>query len=291
MNDLLFSLPENQDLWNALLQHDHFEAGHATFRHFPDGESYVRILSDVRQKKIGIIGSLNQPDEKAMMLYFFSKLVRQSGAKSVTLVAPYLGYMRQDKAFHPGEAVTSDLFAELLSQWFDRLITIDPHLHRHHQLSEIYSIPTLVLHAAPLVVSYLQSHIPKPVIVGPDEESKQWVSAIATKANCPFLVLKKERLGDRQVRVSVPDARKFKDHTPVLIDDIISTGRTMIETSRHLQEHGIPPPACIGIHGIFAGNAWQELQDTGVKTIITTNTIPHPTNALDVSGLLANSLY
>jgi ribose-phosphate pyrophosphokinase len=104
------------------------------------------------------------------------------------------------------------------------------------------------------------------------------------------LVLKKERLGDKEVRVSIPDAEKFRGHTPVLVDDIISTARTMIETIRHLHEAGTKPPVCIGVHGIFAGTAWQDLQDAGVEKIVTSNTISHPTNGIEVSGLMVGHL-
>lgn len=288
MEPLLFSFPGNEELGKQLLERTGCTAGKATLRRFPDGESYVRILSEVRDRAVYVLCTLHQPDDKLMMLYFFAKTIQQQGARSVTLLAPYLAYMRQDKAFHPGEAVTSDLFAQLLSGWVDAIVTIDPHLHRHHDLAEIYRISTSVLHAAPLIVDYLQHHINRPVLIGPDAESKQWVADIATRAGCPFTVLRKERYGDREVKVTVPDAPQFRQHTPVLVDDIISTGRTMIETANHLREQGIPAPVCIGVHAVFAGTALEEMHQAGIQSILTTNTIPHQTNELDVSGLLAD---
>lgn len=271
------------------MEQDGLEVGEAVFRRFPDGESYVRILSEIKGRKVAILCTLHHPDEKLMMLYFFSKLAKKMGAASVTLIAPYLAYMRQDKAFHPGEAVTSDLFAELLSGWVDALITVDPHLHRHHHLSEIYRIPTKVVHAKPLIVRYIHKHFSRTVLIGPDEESRQWVATVAAEAGCPFLVLKKERLGDRNVRVSVPDAPNFRNYTPVLVDDIISTGHTILETARHLRAYELPPPVCIGVHAVFAGSAWQEMKQAGIRHIVTTNSIPHPTNGLDVSALLVEA--
>jgi ribose-phosphate pyrophosphokinase len=173
-----------------------------------------------------------------------------------------------------------------LSQWLDGLLTFDPHLHRHKSLSEIYSIPTQVLHAQALVVEYIRNHLSKPLLIGPDQESRQWVEGVAQKAECPFLVLTKERLGDREVRVSIPEASKFREHRPVLVDDIISTGQTLMETARHLQDHGLPAPVCIGVHAVFSGNAWQEMQQVGIEEIVTTNAIAHPTNQLDLSPLI-----
>ncbi len=290
MDYQLFCFPENEPLGRQLLDHPGLQAGEATLRRFPDGESYARLRSDVQGKKVAVLCTLHQPDDKLMLLYFFSRLARQQGAQSVTLIAPYLAYMRQDKAFQPGEAVTSELFAGLLSDWVDALVTVDPHLHRHRSLSEIYHIPTQVVHVEPLIVRYLEKHVSRPVLIGPDEESRQWVAGVAEKAGCPFLVLQKERLGDREVRVAVPEAPKFRQHTPVLVDDIISTGRTMLETARHLQEHGLPPPVCIGVHAVFAGHAWREMQEAGIRQVVTSNTIAHPTNKLDVAGLLIDGL-
>jgi len=288
MEPLLFSFPGNETLSRQLLKKAGVHAGESSLRRFPDGESYVRIHSDVRDREVYVLCTLHRPDDKLMMLYFFTKTLREQGARAVTLIAPYLAYMRQDKAFQPGEAVSADLFAQLLSGWVDALVTIDPHLHRHFNLDEIYTIPTSVLRAEPLIVDYIKNHIPDPILIGPDAESKQWVAAIAKRAGCPFSVLTKERLGDRKVKVSVPDTPSFRQHTPILVDDIISTGRTMIETASHLLKQDIQAPICIGIHAVFAGLALQEMRQAGIQSILTTNTIPHPTNKLDVSGLLAD---
>lgn len=286
----LFCFPGNEAFEKRLLQYDGIYSGKMTIRRFPDGESYVRLCSDVTHKDLAVLLSLHQPDEKILSLYYFAKLARQFGAKSITFIAPYLAYMRQDQAFKPGEVVTSGLFAQLLSDWVDAILTFDPHLHRIRDLSEIYSIPTLAIPAEPLISDYIKSFINKPVLIGPDEESRQWVERIARQVGCDFMVLQKERLGDHSVRVTLPGIATIQDRTPVLVDDIISTGRTMIETAAHFQEQGFPAPVCIGVHGIFAGNAYRELKDAGIETIVTTNTIPHPSNGIDVSGLVPGAL-
>jgi ribose-phosphate pyrophosphokinase len=290
MNLQLFFLPGNEIFAKKLLSYPQFEAGEVVFRRFPDQESYVRLLSDVRGRRVVLLCTLHEPDEKLMMLYVFARLAKQMGAESVVLAAPYLAYMRQDKAFHPGEAVTASMFGELLSDWVDGLITVDPHLHRYRHLSDIYHIPTRLVHAESLIVRHIQQHIAKPVLIGPDAESKQWVATVARKAGSPFSILKKERLGDRKVRIHFPAASQFREHTPVLVDDIISTGHTMMETTRHLNEQGLQTPVCIGVHAVFAGNAWQEMKQAGIQKIITTNTIPHPTNELDMSDILAEGI-
>src|SRR5208282_2354296 len=128
------------------------------------------------------------------------------------------------------------------------MITIDPHLHRRSSLAEIYSIPTKVAHAANHISAWIKSNIDKPVLIGPDAESEQWVADVANKAGAHFTVLKKIRHGDNDVEVSVPQVDEYKTYTPVLVDDIISTGRTMIETINHLKKAGMKAPVCIGVH-------------------------------------------
>jgi ribose-phosphate pyrophosphokinase len=287
---VLFSFEGNAHIGQRIHELIAIENGKVLTRKFPDGESYVRMLSAVAGKEVYLLCSLSYPDDKVMTLYFFSQLARDAGAASVTLLAPYLGYMRQDKAFLPGEAITSNMFAALLSRWFDRLITIDPHLHRHKSMDEIYSIPTDVLHAKEHITQYIKTHVERPVIIGPDEESRQWAAQTAALVGCKSLVMKKERFGDREVRISVPGAMHFRDYTPVLVDDIISTGVTMSEAIKHLKSAGMMAPVCIGIHGVFASGAYDLLTASGASKVITTNTIEHPSNGIDISDLIAGAI-
>jgi ribose-phosphate pyrophosphokinase len=184
-------------------------------RHFPDGETYVRITADVRREDIFIVCTLARPDVQFLPLAFTAATVRGLGAARVQLVAPYLAYMRQDRIFLPGEALTSRLFAELLQKHFDGLITVDPHLHRHASLDEVYDIATTVIHAAPLLASWISEHVENPVVIGPDEESAQWVEAIARDVGAVWAVFKKERRGDRDVRIAAPRLKSFRSCTPV----------------------------------------------------------------------------
>lgn len=287
---MLFALPGNESLADSLASKLDLGVGDLEVRRFPDGESYVRYGSDVRNRTVVLVCSLDRPDDKFLPLLFSAAAAREHGAKAVGLVSPYLAYMRQDKKFRPGEAVTSSYFARTISIHFDWLITVDPHLHRRHALEEIYSLRTILLHATPLVAAWVRQEIETPLLIGPDSESEQWVTAVANEAKAPHVILQKIRRGDRDVSVTVPDVDQWSDHTPVLVDDIISTARTMIETVRHLHSGGMRPPVCIGVHGIFAGEAFQDLKNAGVAKIITTNTVRHTTNEIDISDLVANGL-
>lgn len=287
----ILAYPGNSEVAESLCRALHAEPVAFEMRHFPDGETYLRIDSDVRGCAVALVCTLKDPDSRFLPLVFAADTLRELGARQVGLVAPYLAYMRQDQRFLAGEAVTSASFARLLSARFDWLVTIDPHLHRRRSLNEIYTIPTEVVHAAPLLTKWIRENVERPLVVGPDAESEQWVSEVAQAIPCPYLVLQKVRHGDRSVEVSpVSEIRRWADSTPVLVDDIISSAATMSETVRQWREAGLPAPICLGVHGIFAENAYERLQQAGVSRIVTTNCIPHRTNGIDVSGSLVKSV-
>ncbi len=280
---IVFAFPEQAELAVAM----GFEHGRWEWRHFPDGESYVRVTSDVSGRQVAILCSLNQPDGKTLPLIFLTKALREMGAAKVTLVAPYLGYMRQDKRFRAGEAVTADIFAGLLSPYIDALVTIDPHLHRHHCLQEIYRCECKVVSATPLMTEWIKKNVRNPLIIGPDMESEQWVKTVAAGVNAPYIVLEKTRHGDRDVEITLPDTERHRDSNPVLVDDIISTAATMIKTVGLLKAQGFPDIACLATHGVFAGNAYADLRKAGAGRIVTANTVLHPSNGLQAAQLLA----
>lgn len=287
---MLFHFPEMAKLSQSLLSEDELTLGQFEMRHFPDGDSYLRIESDVREENIAIVCSLNNPDQKALRIMFLAETLKELGANQIGLVAPYLGYMRQDKRFKEGEAITSKSFGKFLSKHVDWLLTVDPHLHRYKSLSEIYSIPTEVIHAAKDIANWIEVNVTKPLLIGPDMESEQWVSEVASMANVPFLILEKVRHGDRHVEVSLPNVDIYSSHTPVLIDDIISTAHTMIETVQHLKKLGMKAPVCIGVHGVFAGDAYHDLNEAGAGKIVTCNTIAHESNSIDLSESLKEAI-
>jgi ribose-phosphate pyrophosphokinase len=286
MKPIIFSMPGNELLSDAILKGLGAECGNFAQRQFPDGETYIRILSNVEEKEVIVVCTLHEPNPKLLPLLFICNLLKDLKAKSICLVIPYLAYMRQDKQFNPGEAITSDYFAKLISSFADRIITIDPHLHRRSSMNEIYSIPCNVLHSAKLISSWIKNNIQKPLLIGPDSESEQWVSEVAKDAGAPYIVLEKLRRGDNEVEVSIPQTEKYKDHTPVLVDDIISTAHTMIKTIEHLKNANMKPAVCIGVHAVFANLAYDNLIKAGAKEVISCNTIFHSTNKIDVSEII-----
>lgn len=287
---LLIPMPGNERFTDALARSLDAEVGRATVRRFPDGESYVRLHTPVAGRDVIVVCTLHRPDDKLLPLLFVSATARELGARRVGLVAPYLAYMRQDRRFHDGEGITSTYFATLVSRWSDWLVTVDPHLHRRTSLGEIYGIPTAVVHAAPAIARWIRSEVERPLLVGPDGESAQWVHEVATAAGAPAVVLEKTRHGDRDVEVSVPEVARWHDHTPVLVDDIVSTARTMIATVGHLRRAGLRAPVCVGVHAVFADGAFEELMASGAARVVTCDTVPHQTNAIDLSALVAEGV-
>jgi ribose-phosphate pyrophosphokinase len=253
------------------------------FRQFPDGELYVRIAGALADD-VAIVG--NASSDNFLRVAFLAGTARDLGATRVGLIAPYLAYMRQDSRFNPGEGVTARYFARLVSSTVDWMVTVDPHLHRFASLTHVYTIPTMIARAAPAIAQWIGREVDRPVLVGPDAESAQWVSAVAERCGAPFVILEKTRRGDRDVSVSAPDGA-WNGHTPVLIDDIVSTGRTMIEATRQLRAAGSAAPMCIAIHAVFADALNDTLIDAGARGIVTCNTIAHATNRICVADQLA----
>lgn len=274
----------------ALVDTLDLELGIAEIHDFPDGESLIRIKTDVKHKIAILICSLDHPNPKIIPLMFMAQTLKELGAKKIILVSPYLAYMRQDKRFHSGEAISAVLFAKFLSSWVDDLITIDPHLHRIKHLSEIYSISNIsTLHATKNIADWISHNIDSPLLVGPDEESRQWVAEIAEYANLPFIIGQKNRLGDRQVITSIPE-NKNTANVPVLVDDIISSGASMVAAINLLLAHGFKKPICIGVHALFDAEAEQNLMHAGASYVVTCNTILHSTNRIDLTDVIAKGL-
>lgn len=286
MKTSIFPMPGNEDLARDIAAMTGAELGGLEYRKFPDRESYLRFTTEVRNSQAVLACSLHDPDCKVLPLLLAAAALRDLGAMRIGLAAPYLAYMRQDRRFKEGEAVTSADVARLLSASFDWIATIDPHLHRRVSMSEIYTIPALVGHAAPVLVDYIRQHGDNAFLIGPDEESEQWVAAVASAASVPHVTLRKERRGDRDVVISFPELSAFAGKTPVLVDDVISSGRTMEVAARQLQKSGFGQSICLATHGILADDAHARLMVAGA-TVVVTNSIPGPAALLDIHPLFA----
>ena len=257
---------------------------------FPDGEIKLRFLSNVKNKDVVLVqsfyGSINDCITEVI---FAADTAKDLGAKKVFLVAPYFPYLRQDKRFKPGECISAEVVSRLISRYFNKVYILDPHLHRETKLSDLFSIKAEKLSANPYITDYIRKNIKNPLIVGPDWESYKWARIVAEKINCEHVILEKKRYTGRKVKVTLNKKIDVKNKNIVFVDDMISTGNTIIEAVKNIKKLGAKRFNCIAVHGIFVEKALEKLKKANVK-VVTTNTIPNKVAKIDVSGLIARAL-
>jgi ribose-phosphate pyrophosphokinase len=291
LNDscLLIGFPEYREPAQRLARAAGIPFADALVHHFPDGETRLR-LPELLPGHVVLCRTLDHPNSRLVELVLAAGTARDMGVKHITLVAPYLCYMRQDKAFHPGEAVSQRIIGTLLSQWIDALITVDAHLHRVHLLEDAIPVnPAINLTATPVMSEFLGKQLENPFLVGPDVESEQWVAAIARDKDFDYCVARKERFGDQQVRVSLPKA-DYRNRHIVLVDDVASTGRTLEAATLGLARHGPASISVLVTHALFAADAQERLLRAGVSHIWSTDAVPHTSNALQLDDLIARAM-
>jgi ribose-phosphate pyrophosphokinase len=204
---------------------------------FPDGEIRLR-LPDALPERVVLLRTLDHPNEKLVDLLLAARTARLLGARHLTLVAPYLAYMRQDIAFVPGEAISQRIVGRFLAELFDAVVTVDPHLHRVATLQEAVPVgQAVVLSGAPLLADLIAQRRPGALLVGPDSESAQWVSQAAARHGCDHAVCTKQRQGDHAVEIELP-ALPVAGRAVVLMDDVASTGHTVAQAARRLRAAG-----------------------------------------------------
>lgn len=286
---LLLGFPEYSEPARKLALAASLDFAQIDVHYFPDGESRLRLPENIPEH-IVICRSLDEPNKKLIELFIAARTARELGATKVTLVAPYLCYMRQDKAFHAGEAVSQKIIGELLADYFDEVITVDPHLHRVHRLEDAVPAARAVALAATDAMSvYLDGRLDNPILLGPDEESQQWVAAIAKRNGLEFYVAHKDRFGDSDVQVRLP-AANYKGRHIVLVDDVASTGRTLEAACRELKPFG---PASISVmvtHALFVGDAVAQIKLAGADNIWSCDSVIHSTNKIELAECLAQGL-
>jgi ribose-phosphate pyrophosphokinase len=257
--------------------------------HFPDSESFI-CLPPLLPGHVIFCRSLNQPNDKLIELLLCATTARELGAQRLTLVAPYLSYMRQDFANEPGVAVSQRIIGKMLAGLFDDVLTVDPHLHRISSLNQAIPIKNAIsLTAADEIGRFLKQKLEYALLLGPDSESEQWVANIANKIGFDYCIAHKERVGDKQIEMILPD-NIFLNKSIVIIDDMASTGRTLGMATRLLQAAGAGDIYAVVTHPLFCGDAEAHIQQAGIKTIWSTDSIDHPTSCIKLDGLLAKAI-
>lgn len=259
------------------------------FEFFPDGEIHLGFKTKLKGTVVLIQSMQPKTNDALIEALFASATAKELGAKKVILVAPYLNYMRQDKRFRPGDCISNEIVAKFIDDYIDHIMVVDPHLHREKNLSHIFKIKATKLTANPLIADYIKKKIKKPLLIGPDWESYKWAKATAEMIGAESVILEKKRYSGRKVKVYFKQKIDVKGKNAVLVDDMISTGNTLLRTIEHLKKLGLKKFTCIAVHGIFTEGALQKLQKAGAQ-VITANTIENPTAKLDISGIIADAL-
>jgi ribose-phosphate pyrophosphokinase len=286
---MIIGFPESAAQARALADRLGVRCAVAEVHRFPDGESRVRLPAALPEH-VAFCRSLDRPNDKLVELLLAAEAAPDLGAKRLTLVAPYLCYMRQDAAFRDGEAVSQRIVGRFLARYFDHLVTVDPHLHRTATLADALPAKQVVaLAAAPLVGELVRARSGSPLVVGPDAESAQWVEAVARNAGRPFAVGVKRRRGDRDVSIDLPEIG-IEMREVVLVDDVAATGHTLAAAARACIARGAVKVSAVVTHGLFVGDALDTVRRAGVGEVWSTDSVPHLTNAIALADLLADGV-
>jgi ribose-phosphate pyrophosphokinase len=289
--DYVLGFPDGEAQARALAQALSVPHETAEVHYFPDSECKVRIKG--RGRRPAVYRPLNHPNPKLIELILAASVLREDGAKDIGLIAPYLPYMRQDIAFRPGEAVSQKIVGRLLAGYFDRVVAVDPHLHRTPRLTDVFAgKPALALTAAPAMAAHLKARqVPLEVVVlGPDEESAPLVKAVAEGVGLSWATCLKERKGDRDVRISLPQDLNLKRRSVVIVDDVVSTGGTIALLARMAREAGAKSVDVYTTHALFDERTHEELTRASIRRIVSCDGVPHKTNEMSVVELIVAGL-
>lgn len=286
---MILSFPDYLNQSQRLANRLNVPLAEVGLHHFPDSESFICLPPSLSEHLI-LCRSLNQPNDKLIELLLCATTARELGAKRLTLVAPYLCYMRQDFANEPGVAVSQRIIGKMLANLFDDVLTVDPHLHRISSLDQAIPIKNAIsLTAADEIAGFLKQKLEYALLLGPDSESEQWVDTIASKTGFDYCIARKERQGDKQIAMILPD-NNFCNKTVVIIDDMASTGRTLGKAAGLLQAAGAGDIHAVVTHPLFCDDAEAHILQAGIKTIWSTDSIDHPTSCIKLEALLANAI-
>jgi ribose-phosphate pyrophosphokinase len=258
---------------------------------FPDGEIRVTVASaaDVTV----VYAPLDRPNEKIIILLLAGDALRRGGARRLVLVAPYLSYMRQDIAFRPGEAVSQKVVGRLLASTFDRIVTVDAHLHRTHDIRDVFpGIESENLSAMPTMAEALRAigFDARSVVVGPDIESEPWVREFAGRLSLSHMVCTKTRRSDFQVDIKIPEPQCVAGRPVFLVDDLVSSGGTLSACARALTGSGVTAIDALVTHALFPPEAAAEFTRAGIRSVRSTTSVPHSSNAIGLDAVLAEAL-
>lgn len=292
--DAVYSFPDSWSNAHAVAQRCGAVSGECEVHRFPDGETAVTVAPSepLAGRVVAIYRSLDNPNAKLVEVMLAASALRALGAAKLILIAPYLPYMRQDRAFKPGQAVSQLTIGGFLADIFDGFVTIQPHLHRTKSLSAVFGgKPAFDLRAGSAIAGYMRSIADScRVIVGPDEESEELVRDVVDSLGVSWFVASKVRHGDNEVEIKLPRDLEISGHPIAIVDDIVSSGGTIATLARALKRAGAGDITVYAVHALFDHRAVYWMRRAGVSKIRSLSTVPHTSNAISVVDLICAGL-
>jgi ribose-phosphate pyrophosphokinase len=287
-NTVIISDDRNSSLAKKLSLDLDVEYKNAQLRLFADGESKIR-LENVAGNNCIIINSTYPPtDRHLMQLFMIIYKCKQDGASDICVVNPYLAYTRQDKVFVEGEIATNNLVGEILATLgTTKLITIDS----HNPSAANYSYETIDLTAIPSLANFAKKNfrLNDPIVISPDEGGIQRAEKFAEIMNTDMLSLIKTRdrlTGD--ISISIDDHRSLNKRDALIVDDMISTGSSIVKATEILKKNNIANVYVLCTHALLLDDAKEKLLKASIKELISTNSIPNEFAKVDLSGVLSD---
>ena len=253
------------------------ELAKTTYKVFPDGELYVRV-EGVEDETV-VVQSINSNEDLVQLMLIFDAVANTD----ITAVIPYMGYARQDRAFNEGEAVSIRAVAKLIESYADRVITVNIHSEK----AKSHFKKLVDVDAMPLIGEYYKGK--EVVMISPDLGSLNRVKVASSYARCEFDYLEKRRISAEKVEIK-PKSLDVKGRDVVIVDDIISTGGTIVEATKVLKNLGAKSVECACVHAVLAGDALNRLFNAGVKRVIATDTIEKSISAISVADAIVSAL-
>ncbi len=293
----IFTGNANPELAQEIGQVLGMELGRAMIRQFADGEIYLQIQENVRGADVFIVQPTCTPvDRHLMELLLMIDALKRASAERITAVLPYYGYARQDRKDKPRVPISARLVAALLeTAGADRLLTLDLHAA---QIQGFFDIPVDHLFATPVLIEYFKSlNLPDMTVVSPDAGGVERARAFAKRLSAPLAIIDKRR-EEANVAEVMNVVGQVDGRNCLLVDDLVDTGGSLVKGAEALMEKGAASVSACATHAVLSGDAVDRLQNSCLREVVFTNSIPLSKEAkassriksLSVAGLLAEAI-